>query len=150
MHSTKQAIYSALQAFVEQRIANINQALALANEASKDETKSSAGDKHETGRAMAQLDQEQQNVQLAAALELQAQLNRISAAQQSTTVAVGSLLKTNKGWFYIAIGAGKIKVNDFECMTLSPSSPLAKAFIGKAVASEVLFNATKYVLEQVA
>ena len=149
MIDRKVLIYKALENFVDQRIANIQMAIASANEAGKDETKSSAGDKHETGKAMAQLDQEQQGVQLAAALELKSQLNKINPGARSETIAMGSLIKTNKGWFYISIGAGVVTAEGFDCICISAVSPLGKVFWGKLAGAEIIFNGTKYKVEEV-
>jgi len=144
MKNIKLELFTALHDFVHQRIEHIQLALSLANEAGKDETKSSAGDKHETGRAMAHLDQEQQQVQLAAALILRDQLERINPMLVSLQVTLGSLINTNKGWFYISIGAGRIEVQDFFCMAISPQSPLAKAFLGTSIGTKVALNGNQY------
>jgi hypothetical protein len=52
---------------VHQRIASAEEAIRMAQESANQEGKSSAGDKYETGRAMAQLEIEKASGQLAEA-----------------------------------------------------------------------------------
>lgn len=54
--SIKTSLYQHCLAFVEKRIETAKTALQQAREASNDDTKSSAGDKFETSREMAQQD----------------------------------------------------------------------------------------------
>ena len=51
-------LYNSCLAHIEDQIARANSAMANAQQDSNQQTKSSAGDKYETGRAMAQLDKE--------------------------------------------------------------------------------------------
>ena len=102
----KKKLYELCLAFVDQRLGHIEQANATAKESANDETKSSAGDKHETGRAMAQLEQEKNAQQLNEALALREQLNKIDPLQRSSSIQPGSFVKTNLGNFYISISAG--------------------------------------------
>ena len=149
MSDHKIKLFEALNRFVDLRIETIKEAMLAANDAGNDETKSSAGDKHETGRAMAQLEQEKQSIQLTSALELKELLSRLNLNIQHTTITTGSLIKTNQGAFFISIGAGKIKLGDFQCMTISPNSPLAKVFAGKQKDASVVFNGITYLIEDV-
>ena len=59
----KQNIYSQCLLILNQKIEELNSALATATESANNETKSSAGDKHETARAMMQLEQEKLSLQ---------------------------------------------------------------------------------------
>ncbi len=61
----KQKLHSALIEEVEKRSANLQDSLNDALDSTANETKSTAGDKHETGRAMAQLEQEKIGSQIA-------------------------------------------------------------------------------------
>ena len=56
--SLKKQLYLFCVDYVESKLTNLQSALASAREAVSDDSKSTAGDKHETGRAMAQLEQE--------------------------------------------------------------------------------------------
>lgn len=144
----KLQLYNKCLEFVEQRISNIQEALAAASESGNDETKSSAGDKHETSRAMMQLEQEKSGKQLTEAFELKNTLDRIVIDKPQTTVANGSLILTNNGNFFIAISAGKIIVDNIIYFAISSSSPLGKVLMGLSKKSSVQFNGKEYVIEQ--
>ena len=61
----KRQLYSQCVDFVEERLSNIQNQIRAIQESLTSETKSSAGDKHETGRAMLQLEREKAGQQLA-------------------------------------------------------------------------------------
>ncbi|MDF2931011.1 MAG: hypothetical protein K0R36_342 [Chryseobacterium sp.] len=107
--------------------------------ASSNDTKSSMGDKYETGREM--LQQEINNVQR----QLNETLNQQSFLQKLSTeicskVQNGALVKTDKGLFYISASLGEITFENHKIMTISSESPLAKAMFGKKVADEFAVN----------
>jgi transcription elongation GreA/GreB family factor len=133
-------LYNKCVEFADQRILNIQDALANASESGNDETKSSAGDKHETGRAMMQLEQENNSAQLIEALELKMNISKIDPNQQSSTIKPGSLVITNKGVFYISISAGKIQLGDVLYYAVSPVSPIASKLKGMSANQEIDFN----------
>lgn len=145
----KKKLYQKCLDFVNARIDNIQQANAYASESANDETKSSAGDKHETGRAMAQLEQEKNSKQLGEALELKRQLDKINPEQHSEKITAGSLVLTNKGNFYIAISAGKLLVDETTCYAVSPASPIAVGLLGLKKGREYNFNGVKYMIVDV-
>ena len=95
---------------VEQQLAGIIDALKDAQDGANNETKSSAGDKHETGRAMAQLETEKLTTQLTEANKLKALLQKIDISQKLKTATAGSLVKTNKGLLYISVGLSLIHI----------------------------------------
>ena len=107
-------------------------------------TKSSAGDKHETARAMAQLEQEKASVQLVQTVQLLTTLNRTYSETITACVTNGSLVTTQKGIFYLSIALGKINVLNKDVMVISIESPLGKAFLGKKIGEEVGFKEMKY------
>jgi ABC-type phosphate transport system auxiliary subunit len=104
----KERLWKYCSEVVEARMAEINAQLDELRAGAESEGKSSAGDKHETGRAMMHLEQEQLQKQLG---EFQAQMQQLHGIRQHATtphVHAGSLVTTDKGTFYIAIGLGKI------------------------------------------
>lgn len=120
----KQQLYIFCQQFVEKRIANAREAINNATESANDDTKSSAGDKHETGRAMAHLEQEKGVNQLNEALGLQSILKKIDPEIVSKTIQVGSIVITDKGNFFICIPAGKLELNKQIYFAISIGSPI--------------------------
>lgn len=65
----KLLVFQALERKVEERIQHLQLALDDAMQATADDSKSTAGDKHETSRAMAHLEQEKLGSQFSEALK---------------------------------------------------------------------------------
>jgi transcription elongation GreA/GreB family factor len=115
------------------RIENIQESL-------QSETKSSAGDKHETGRAMLQLEREKAGNQLKD-IQLQQEIfSRVNIQTTSEVVCLGSLVKTNVATYFIAISVGKLAIDEIRYFAISPSSPIGQMLLGKAVDDQFSFN----------
>ena len=71
-----------------------------------DATKSSAGDKHETARAMLQLDREQAGERLVEIEKTLEVLHKINLSKTAAHAHLGSLVTTNKGNFFLSISLG--------------------------------------------
>lgn len=138
---TKLEANTALKMELEQRITALKSILAgsFAAVASED-TKSSAGDKHETAVSMAQLEQEKLTHQINQLLVLQQQFQRIQTDTNHTKVQLGSLLLTDKGYFYVSIGLGKVEEGSKSFFALGMDAPLVRLLVGKQVGESVLFN----------
>jgi transcription elongation GreA/GreB family factor len=145
----KSQLYAACVDYVEQRINNIQSAIDAASESGNDETKSSAGDKHETGRAMMQLEQEKNAKQLHETIELKKLLDKTNPNQQSSKAGLGSIIITNKENFYISISAGKINIGNKNYFAVSPSSPIGSKLLDASVNQEISFNGTSYSIQQI-
>jgi hypothetical protein len=89
--SIKQQLYAKCLVFVEQRIATAQEAIASAQRSANEETKSSAGDKYETGRAMAQLEIEKSTLQLAESFKLKQFLEKMEVDQKTDTPFVSEV-----------------------------------------------------------
>lgn len=143
-HPLKQLLYQQCQTYVQQRIATAQQAMEAAQEAANSESKSSAGDKYETGRAMAQLERDRHAQLLAEAMKLSQELTRLNIDKKYDTIQPGSLVITNKGLFFISISAGKISINGTDYFAVSPASPIATLLAGHKVGDAVTFNKLTY------
>ena len=140
----KLQLYSLCQHFIDQRIANAREAIKNATDSANDDTKSSAGDKHETGRAMAHLEQEKGVNQLNEALELQSVLQKINPEIISKTIQVGSVVCTDKGNFYICIPAGKIQIDNQVYFAISIGSPIGMKIKNLSKNQTFEFNMSVY------
>ena len=134
---------------LSQRIKSIRDALTDAQQAANQETKSSAGDKHETGRAMMQLETEKLHAQLEQALIDQDKLNRIDPESVTTKTGEGSLLLTDRLNLYFSISTGKIDVDDVEYVTLSINSPLGMAARGCQEGDSFTFRGQMYTISSI-
>lgn len=142
--SIKASLLLHCQHYVAQRIRTAQQAMDAAQEAANSESKSSAGDKYETGRAMAQLERDRNAQLLAEALKLQQDLNRLMVEKPYDTAQPGSLVQTNRGAFFISISAGKLTHNGQDYFAISPASPIATALAGKKTGDTLTFNKQPY------
>lgn len=98
--------------------------------ASSNDTKSSMGDKYETGREMLQQEINNLQVQLNEILKQKDFLKTI-LPKPSDKAEKGAIVKTEKGLFFISVSLGEIKVENEKIICVSPESPLAKAMQGK-------------------
>ena len=149
MQLSKIDIHQTLLDQVNIKIEAAEKAIAVAKEARDSETKSSVGDKYETGRAMAQNEQHRNEVQLAQALELKKGLSNIDLDKKYSKVETGALVKTSIGLYYISIGLGALKVNNFNVFAISLSSPIGKAMVGLEQGNEVIFQGRKQLIEEI-
>ena len=145
----KNLLYAQCLANVEQRIATSIEAIQAAQTAANEETKSSSGDKYETGRAMAQLEIEKNSEQLAEAKKLQEVLTQINPDNQTRIIQSGSLVTTNHGKFFIAIPAGQLTVEGEVYYAISRASPVASHLLGLTAGMKFVFNQKTFVVEQV-
>jgi hypothetical protein len=125
-------------------IDNVQLALADAIQSGNSESKSSAGDKHETTRSLLQLEQEKHTKQLQDVIGLKEKLVRIDPLLHSEIVSTGSIVLTSAGNFYIAIAAGKLIIDDTVYFSISPNSPIALKLMGLKVNDRVQFNGITY------
>lgn len=111
--------------------------------------KSSAGDKHETSLSMMQLEQEKTSAKLRQELKLQTQFKVINFFCDSSTIALGSLVKANSFYFLIAVTLPKIKINNQTIFAISPDAPLGSLLLGKKKGETVVINNMAYQIEEV-
>ncbi len=130
----KSLLYNKCTEYVAHRLRIVQDAIDAATESGNDETKSSAGDKHETGRAMMQLEQEKNSKQQQEVMEMQKQLHKINPSQHSSK---------------ISISAGKIQIDSTVYFAISPVSPIAAMLMGLSVGDKMEFNGMGYIVKEV-
>lgn len=130
---------------------NLNQKLERLLKASKslkdaagEDTKSSAGDKYETGRAMFQQEMDKLDRQIFEIKKQKANLDAISFEAKRDSVQLGSLVTTNQGNFFIAVAVGKIEVDNQFYFAVSAESPLAIIMKGRIEGAVFTFINKEY------
>ena len=116
--------------YVLEKISDYEEAIQGAQHSANEETKSSAGDKYETGRAMAQLEIEKNTTQLSEAKRLKKALEQIVSDRKYPSVQPGSVVLTNQGNFYVAISAGPFTIENKVYFAVSPASPIGQKLVG--------------------
>ncbi len=145
----KKKVYENLIEKLDLKISTAESAIASAIDSRDNETKSSVGDKYETGRAMMQLEQQKNEVQLAKAITLKKTLKRINIELKKDTGELGAMLNTTNGIFFLSIGLGKIVVEDQTVYAISMASPMGKVLFGKKTGDELIFQGKKIVIQAV-
>ncbi len=135
--------------FLGNRIAELQASINQAREAANDDTKSSAGDKHETGRAMAQLEQEKLGKQLQE-LYTQAELLKRIPEVNTAIVAVGSVVSCSTMNYYMAIAIGKLNLSNEAYFAISAQSPIGQLLLGKKAGDSIVFNGNRQEILSVA
>jgi len=136
----KQALYKTLLHQLEQKIIETKVSLKSAIESRDNDTKSSAGDKHETARAMVQIEIDKSEDQLKKIVELQNELLSLNLEKQYKKIEKGCLVVTNTEMFFISIGLGKILFNESIYYAISLVSPIGALLKDKVVGDKVQFN----------
>ncbi len=145
----KQQLYTNCLTLITKKLEQLNSAFAESREALGSEAKSTAGDKHETGRAMIQLEQEKMGRQLAETQKLQTILSRVNATKVYDKVQSGALVETDSGYYFIAVGIGKMQIDNQEVFVMAPTSPLAQAMLGKATGDGISFNGKSFQIKSI-
>lgn len=141
--SLKERLFLHCENLIAEKVQSLKIALSQITESANNETKSSAGDKHETARAMMQLEQEKLSRQINDALQVQAELSSLPK-NTSTSVTKGSLIYTNRGQIFIAVAIGKIEFEKNTVIVISDKSPLALKFTGLKQGASLDFNGVNY------
>lgn len=139
----KEAALEHCQKFVADRLGRLNHQAREISDALTSETKSSAGDKHETGRAMLQLEREKLGSQLAEAEKMQALLHKVPEKSTSTSIGLGALLKTSTATYFIAISAGEFTYENQTVYCISPATPIGKLVMGKQLGDSFVFQSAE-------
>jgi transcription elongation GreA/GreB family factor len=140
----KEIIHKHYAALIKERTEHLQKALQDLAYSAANETKSTAGDKHETALAMLQIEQENKRRQLSELQSQQAVFNKINPLISAKIVLSGSLVQTEKHYFFISVALGKIIVEGKTVFALSASSPLGKALLGHSTGDIVSLNENTY------
>ncbi|TDT46195.1 transcription elongation GreA/GreB family factor [Maribacter spongiicola] len=135
--------------FVNDRLTRIQNQIKELESALTSETKSSAGDKHETGRAMIQLEREKLGQQLAELEKTQQLLLKVPKDRNASTVGLGSLVVTDSFVYYIAISAGEFKSKPKSVYCISAATPIGKLVFGKKVGDVFSFNGKELIIDSI-
>ena len=107
------------------------------------ESKSSVGDKYETGREMIQAELERSARYIE---EIRSQINLIEDLTDQTldTVQLGALVTTNHGKFLLSTSIGRVDLDGDQVFLISPVSPIASTLLDKKRGDQVTLNGREY------
>lgn len=140
----KKTTYQAVQAILDDKMAELNETSERLSQSKNSESKSTAGDKHETGRAMMHLEEEKLSRQMTETTKLRNILAKLDPTIKCETAVLGALIDTSKGWFYLSVGLGNTKVGDDSVVVISLGSPIGHLFFGTQAGDSFTFNGNKF------
>lgn len=145
----KQTLLEKCNEFALERKSHIDFQMKEIKEALLEESKSSAGDKHETGRAMLQLEREKVGNQFYEVEEMFNTLNKIDILAPSRVVHLGSIVYTSVANYFIAISAGKIDIDNELFYAISSNTPIGKLLMAQKKGEEINFRAQTFTIENI-
>jgi transcription elongation GreA/GreB family factor len=141
--SLKEQLFLECKAFLSKRRLVIENLISEIEISLQSETKSSAGDKHETGRAMLQLEREKLGKQLAENDILKEVISKIDITKSNSLVGLGSLVYTTDTCYFIAIGVGEVVIDNQKFYIVSTKAPISQALLGKRIGDNIVFREGK-------
>ncbi len=136
----KEQLFEACENYLNQRINRILTAMKDLKESLENESKSSAGDKYETGREMINLEFDKLTGQLREFRKLEGTLTMSRRKASANNIQLGSLVKTSVANYFIAIPAGEISAGNEKFYAIGMNSPVAQALLGKKEKESFDFN----------
>lgn len=145
----KKAWLELLDAGVREALNRLQADMTALQESRQADTKSSAGDKHETARAMVDQELQQLNQQREKAQRNQSELQQLTDAP-CEVAARGAAVETERIIYFISISFGKLPVEGAKPVyALSPVSPAAQAMLGKRAGEEFEINDASHTILKV-
>lgn len=145
----KNILYNFCETYIKDRSTRILNNIASLEQDLHLETKSSAGDKHETGRAMIQLEREKLGGQLAEVELLRERFKKVPLITASDRIGSGSVVYTTGYNYYLGISAGEIKVDGFTFYAIAADTPIGKLLLGRSVGERVVFNSLDFFIKEI-
>lgn len=145
----KLTLYNHCRQFLQTKIHETEIEIASLQASANEETKSSAGDKYETGRAMAQLEIEKLTGLLSDFKKQLQTLDHIHVDKEYESVQQGSLVTTNNGYFFVSVSAGELQIDGKKIFCLSINSPLGSRLKGLKQGDSFALNNRQFVIQSV-
>ncbi len=131
------------------RYSKIKQTITDIEESLLEESKSSSGDKHETGRAMLQIDRENAGKQLQEIEKIIPLLKKIDVQATSDYARLGSLVYTDKFIYFISLSIGSVSIGKTDYFCVALNSPVGLLISGKKKGDEFNLNGNVYKITSV-
>lgn len=149
MSNIKQQLYQACHDLIASRIQGVEQAMQAVQADAAEETKSSAGDKYETGRAMIHLEMEKLSSQRDEFMKSKKVLEQIDIQKTTTTIQQGSLIITDSHHYFLSVSLGQLTIHDHPYFCISPASPLGQLMLGKKTGDVIVFRTQRFTIKDV-
>lgn len=147
--SFKKRLYQHCFQLLCERVEEAKRLIDDAQEASNSETKSSAGDKYETGRAMAQLEKERHARRHVEALNALYRLESIGCRQRTDDIDVGSLVEADNATYYLIVGLGLVEYEGRKVHVISEHAPMGQVLLGLEEEEDFVFRGREMVVQRI-
>ena len=145
---TRSQVFEALELHLSAAVKEGDRHLSSLQEALASEAKSTAGDKHETGRAMIHQEMRQVNDTLQRSQSALRELTRIQKSPEPPSrVASGVLVETTGPWVLMGLPLGKLDLDGTVVLGVSSEAPLAKAWFGAKPGDEVSMGPSTFLIK---
>lgn len=135
----KSQVFEEIILQLEARIDLLNEEVLRLQESKAADTKSSAGDKFETGREMISQELAKVESSLNQAKSQVNVLSRLSKLDASDRVKEGGLLLLGEKWLLLSVSLGEMKLSENSVFLLSKDSPMGQNLLGKKKGDSVQF-----------
>ena len=145
----KQDVIAAAISIVSQKIERIKAELDDLNDGNAQNSKSTAGDKHDTERAMVHLEIEKLSKSLSVEYAIRNDLEQIKADSVNSVISNGSLVETSRGVFLIGAACGNVSLGSTSVFCISAHSPLAIELNSKPVGDVAEVNGNDFLIKSI-
>ena len=149
MHAFKKLVYDHFSKVINEKLSIVSKDLHDLAVAAASETKSTAGDKHETALAMLQIEQANKNKQKDELLAQKAVMQKTDPSITTVSVVQGSLVKTQEHCFFVSAALGKTQVDGKTVFAISAQSPIGQVMMGLKVGERFSINQANYLIEAI-
>ena len=148
--TSRQDIFEGLGSELERSLASRKGDLLSLREALGSETKSSAGDKHETGRAMIHLEQARVLEAVNRLEAMRGKLRQYAAAVGTVQrVSPGALVETTGPWVLVGVPLGKVQLPDALVLCVGAEAPLAQQWHGAQPGDQVALGPQQLTIQAI-
>ena len=135
---------------VDKDLAEAKARMASLKESLGAESKSSAGDKHETGRAMIHLEQERVQDTVGRLEHMRGILiQRAFQDKAIQRVSPGALVETTGPWVLVGVPLGKVQLPDALVLCVGAEAPLAQQWHGAQPGDQVALGPQKLTIQAI-
>lgn len=146
----REIILKHLMGHVDKDLEEAKARMASLKESLGAESKSSAGDKHETGRAMIHLEQERVQDTVGRLEHMRGVLvQRATQGKAIQRVSPGALVETTGPWVLVGVPMGKVQLPDALVLCVGAEAPLAQKWHGAQPGDQVVLGSQQLTIQAI-
>lgn len=142
-------LLNACEEYLAHKKVRLKKAMDSLKEDLENESKSSAGDKYETGREMINIEWNKLSNQLNQYDQLFNVLSRLEAHQPNGNIMLGSIVFTEAANYFISVPVGEISAEEKKFYAIGAQAPVAKNLIGKKAGESFMLNGRSFKILEV-